>query len=731
MRSLTPARVLLFGVFLTGALFLALFPIFPRQLRAQEGDIASHTIHSPRDETFESAILTEQAREAAARAVPDVLEIDPDVRVDQLATLAAATISIAQVRDNATLDDAAKRAQLLGVQSLAGLSRTSIDTVLALSEERWNRVAQEAGEVLERGLSEEIRPDEEAAHRDDLLAQISPDLSATEANFVDDLIRPLLVATLVVDEEATKLQQDTARQSVEPVQQSIARNQVIIEENRRFDATTLEVLEEVGLLTPVVEGDRLAAAGLIALLAALLLTIYLWLFPPQAVTSIRNLLLLTVLIAVPVLVAKLYFSLVLPDDERRFLAYFLPLAASPMLVATLLETRLAIVISMVQAALMSFAVVSLPDLSLVEAIQPLDAARVLTVYGLGGMIGVFAVHRAERTNHYLAGGVLVGGIALATLFALWLLEPDRQALDAAWMTAAAAASGLGSGLITAGSLTAVGMLFGITTRVQLMELSQLNAPLLRRMQDEASGTFHHSIIVGNLAERAADLVGADALLVRVGCYYHDIGKLLQPGYYVENQMAGDNPHDGMDPKVSARIIGQHVVAGQELARTHGLPARVRDFIPEHHGTRLIPYFYRLASQDNPNVDQAAFRYPGPRPQSRETAIVMMADSTEAMVRASADRSPERIDAIVEEIVAERLAEGELDECDLTLRDIRTIATSFKQTMRGVYHPRIEYPEPTARERRALIGRFRPGRRSAVQPPLPEVPPAPSQGRRST
>ncbi|MCH7795204.1 MAG: hypothetical protein IH900_08710, partial [Proteobacteria bacterium] len=144
-----------------------------------------------------------------------------------------------------------------------------------------------------------------------------------------------------------------------------------------------------------------------------------------------------------------------------------------------------------------------------------------------------------------------------------------------------------------------------------------------------------------------------------------------------------------------------------------------------------PYFYRLASQDDPNVDQSAFRYPGPKPQSRETAIVMMADSTEAMVRASADRSPERIDAIVEEIVAERLAEGELDECDLTLRDIRTIATSFKQTMRGVYHPRIEYPEPTARERRALIGRFRPGRRSAVQPPLPEAPHAPSQGRRST
>jgi putative nucleotidyltransferase with HDIG domain len=226
-----------------------------------------------------------------------------------------------------------------------------------------------------------------------------------------------------------------------------------------------------------------------------------------------------------------------------------------------------------------------------------------------------------------------------------------------------------------------------------------------------------------LAERAADLVGGDALLVRVGCYYHDIGKVLQPGYYIENQMAGDNPHDTMDPKASARIIAAHVLAGAELARKHGLPPGVRAFIPEHHGTRLIPYFYRIASERDPRVEQSLFRYPGPKPQSRETAIVMLADSTEAMVRSSEDRSGERIDAIVEEVLAERLAEGELDECELTLRDMRTIAQSFKQTLRGVYHPRVAYPEPTEVERRALIGRFRPGRRAPEAPPPPAPRPA--------
>jgi putative nucleotidyltransferase with HDIG domain len=351
---------------------------------------------------------------------------------------------------------------------------------------------------------------------------------------------------------------------------------------------------------------------------------------------------------------------------------------------------------------------------------------------MSSVIAVFAVQRAEHPNQFVAGGVVAGIVSMAALIALWLVEPDRKGFDAVWMMAAASTSGLGSGLLTAGGLAAVGLLLGVTTRVQLMELSQLNAPLLRKLQDEAPGTFHHSIIVGNLAERAADRIGADALLVRVGCYYHDIGKVLQPGFYIENQMGGENPHDSMKPRESAAMIAQHVQGGIELARQHGLPWRVQAFIPEHHGTRLIAYFYRVASQQDPNVEQKLFRYPGPKPQSRETALVMLADSTEAMVRSSEDRSPERIDSIIEEVIAERLAEGELDDCDLTLRDLRTIAESFKQTMRGVYHPRIAYPEPTEGERRARIGLFRPGRRSTQAGTIEAAKPvARSRRRRAT
>jgi putative nucleotidyltransferase with HDIG domain len=228
-------------------------------------------------------------------------------------------------------------------------------------------------------------------------------------------------------------------------------------------------------------------------------------------------------------------------------------------------------------------------------------------------------------------------------------------------------------------------------------MSQLSQPLLLRLQDEAPSTFQHSVIVANLAEKGAHTIGADALLARVGCYYHDIGKLARPGFFIENQLGGANPHDALDPADSARIISDHVRDGLNLARNYKLPERVARFIPEHHGTRMVAYFYRRAAEENPEVDIDDFRYPGPRPQSRETAIAMLADSCEATVRSNPDHSSERIGEIVDDIFNERLSEGQLDESNLTLNNIRALAASFKSTLRAIYHPRVEYPAPTEAE----------------------------------
>ncbi|MCH8025714.1 MAG: hypothetical protein IH866_02860, partial [Chloroflexi bacterium] len=319
MRSLTPVQLLIFGAALAAALFLALFPVFPRQLRVREDDIASRTIYSPRDLEFESALLTEQARQDAADAVPDVLVFDPSVREAQLATLAATASTVAGVRGNEALDDAAKRTELLAI-----VSRPSTDTILSLSDEGWRRVQGEAGRTLNDALSQSIRADGAQDVRDDLLQQISPDLAADEANLVADLLRPLIVPTLVVDQGATQEARTQARDSVGPFTQSVSENDVIVLEGERIDANAVELLEHVGLLQPTLTWENLTSVLMIALLAAFLLALYIWRFPTPAITSLRNLLLLALLIALPVLVAKSYFSLVLPDVRGRFLATFLP-----------------------------------------------------------------------------------------------------------------------------------------------------------------------------------------------------------------------------------------------------------------------------------------------------------------------------------------------------------------------------------------------------------------------
>ena len=711
---------MLFAAALSIALGLALFPAFTGQPDVHEGDVASRTFRAPRDISFESEVLTEKRREEAAAAVPESVTFDPSVRTKQLATLDAVLGQVTEVRNSLALTPQAKSAALGRIANLT-LSQRASSLVLGLDDAEWVAVSEEARRVLSQVLSESIAEGATESSRDGVRELTSQELSSDQALATEELVRPLVEANLVVDQVRTDEAREAARAAIVPVQVSFARNQVIVQSGDLIDATQLEALREADLLSPGLRWNTGAATAIMALVAGVFLGAYLYVFQPANVYSNRHLLMVILMVVVPALVAKLYFPLIFPDESRHFLAYLLPLAAAPMLLATLLEAQLAVAVVALLAALLTFTVAYLPDLSGVAATGSLDSLRVVLVTGFGGLAGVFVVYRAERLNRHLVAGVVVATTVMAVLMGAWFLDAERRALDIPWMLTAAGVNGFLSAFIALGAFLGLGFLFGITTRVQLMELAQINQPLLRRLQDEAPGTFHHSIIVGNLAERAADAIGADALLVRVGCYYHDVGKILQPGFYVENQMGEENPHERLEPHVSAQVVLEHVRGGLELARKYRLPARVAAFIPEHHGTRLVTYFYRKASRERGDVDAAQFTYPGPRPQTRETALGMLADSVEATVRSSPDHSPERIDATVDEVISERVSEGQLDDCDLTLRDLKTIAESFKATLRGVYHPRLEYPEPTEAEKRGARSLVRFPFRGAVFPqPTPQL-----------
>jgi putative nucleotidyltransferase with HDIG domain len=726
-RPVTAARGRALGlaVLLVIGMMAALFPWFPGGNRLAEGRQVERAIVAPRDVEYESPVRTAEVRAQAAAAVPDVLVLDPAVRDRQLAQLNRVVAAIEAERRNTTQSASARETAIRAIPG-ADLSPVAARTLISASEERFHLITDQAANALGRTLTGTVGMSDLETARGRSRTFLSPQLGAEEATAAMELLSPHIAPTQLADAARTEALRRDAAANTPPVTVNIAEGQVVVPERTALTAAQIEALTHLGIRDGGLEWPTLAATALFALLAGGALPSYLAVQRHSILGSTRRMVVLAALLLVPAAMIKFGLPMVLPDLQRHFIAYAIPVAAAPILAVVLLDVGVAMVLSMLLAGTAGFVSVYVPGFGAAGDVAQIETARLMLAVGVGSVAGALVAGRAERLQTYaLAGGLSAGAAGLA-LVSLVLLDPDVRSADAPWMAGAIAANAVGTVVVSVTAFHLVRRRLGILTRVDLMELAQLNHPLLRRLQDEAPGTFQHSILVGNLAERAADRIGADALLVRVGAYYHDIGKLIAPPFFVENLGEEQSPHDTLDPLQSTRVLHQHVTAGIELARREHLPERLIRFIPEHHGTRLAVFFYRRAAESNPDVSADIFRYPGPKPQSRETALVMLADASEAAVRAATDRSAERIRAIVEGVIRERVEEGEFDECDITLRDLRTVADSYVGTLSAVYHPRVEYPEPTRRElatrgvrpgaRPAAAARPAPPRGSVIVPP---------------
>ncbi|MFA6384455.1 MAG: HDIG domain-containing metalloprotein [Candidatus Omnitrophota bacterium] len=309
---------------------------------------------------------------------------------------------------------------------------------------------------------------------------------------------------------------------------------------------------------------------------------------------------------------------------------------------------------------------------------------------VSGISAALLVSGARRRNIVIRAGILVGVVQVAAgilLTGFRLLDPAQYLI--------LFSSGLIYSVIVLGILPVFEMLFGTATNISLLELADFNHPLLHRLMLEAPGTYHHSLIVGNLSEAACSVVGANSLLARIGAYYHDIGKLNKPEYFSENQDMAASKHDTLSPSISKMVIMNHIKEGAELARRHHLNPRIIDFIQHHHGTSLVYYFYRRALErveDTQDVSEEGFRYPGPKPRTKETAVVLLADSVEAATRSMKSPSPDGIRDLVHKIINNKFIDGQLDDCDLTLKDLEKISQVFIHVLSGIYHTRIMYPD---------------------------------------
>jgi putative nucleotidyltransferase with HDIG domain len=672
------ARMAIATVVLTVALTAILgSDILPDEpLHVSAGELAPRDIAAPRAIDFVSVVRTSEARAAARAAVEPQYDFTSEnaIAIAEEQQLAFER-RVARIDTTFAADLTTDERSSLLETAVPGLSDGTRDTLVGLDAARWAAVRTEAARVLDATLRSELRDTAVAEARNQLSGRMAGGLDESERMLAAELISPLVVPNSSFSPENTSLARDRAAEAVQDVRVQILQGEVIVRGGTRIDDTQIEEIDAPGLSEEAPDVASFAGWALLAALVVVMLLSWIWRFRPKLWHRDNVLVLIGLLLVGATIALKV-------TAGRPTLPFFLPTAAIAMLLAVLLDAPIATIV-------MAFVAV------IGGAVN--GASLEFTTYiFLGGMAGIVAVRRGDRLQVFLQAAVavaLVNGLAV-TVFSL-LGARDLRGILELWF--ASAAAGAGSGIAAVGSFAVLGSVFGILTVFQLLELANPSQPLLRRLLVETPGTYHHSLMVGNLAERAAEAIGADPLVTRVAAYYHDIGKLANPLAFIENQAGGENIHDQLDPEVSAGIVKQHVVDGIDLAYKARLPKALIAYIPQHHGTAIMSYFHaRAREQAGPasSVDERRFRHSGPKPQTREAALIMLADGVEASVRSLAARDEPAIRGMVTRIIEERTSDGQFDECDLTLRDLERIREAFVEQLLGMYHTRIAYPQNT-------------------------------------
>ena len=666
------------GIIATALFFILSANITLGQEDLVEGQIAPRDILAQREATFDSPSLTAEVRDEAAEDVqPQTVTIKSpaDNQEDQLLafdTMSRRVVRVLDLRDSGSLEgDQVVERLSADTPSIPFVDRAM---VAQLGSDRWAAVAGGARTAVATILAGSVREDELFRVRTEVRDLVTTDLPVEERELAGDLAAAFVEPTEQVDQELTALQEQQARAAVPPVEVTVLPGEKIVDAGERITTQQFEILDALGLARPVVAVGTVFGNALVAVLIAALVVGYLWRFEPIIWHRNRSVLLFALALVVSALALRI-------AADRTLLAFVVPTTATVLLIGILLQSG--------AGAVMAVA------LAILAGIMNRDALE-LTVYVLaGGLAALLAITRAERLNAFVRVFVALVATNVAVVIAFSLL-------DQRGITAFLELSGVGilnallSVALAAGSFAVLGNVFGIMTLFQLLELANPSNRLLRRLLLETPGTYHHSVMVGNLAERAAETIGADPLLARVAAYYHDIGKMKNPLAFIENQGGAHNIHDDLSAETSARIISGHIRDGIDLGYEHGLPVQIIGFIPQHHGTGVMTYFHTKAVREaggrDELVDERTYRYPGPKPQSREAAIIMLADGVEASVRSLDEKDEESIRAMVDRMVDSRVEDGQLDEAELTLRNIAQIKDAFVGQLLGMYHSRIKYPD---------------------------------------
>lgn len=698
-------RVLLFlliGIVMYAAMYSN---IKPEKLNLELFSVAEQTIRSPI--TIEDKESTEESRKDALEQVKDVYTQKKEYAQNRVDLVSSIFDSVSEVNDEAEEEIKQKQKETLENNEEASpvKEEPTIDEKLAtlktkLTESETKSLSDQVFIALLQAEKDELTVAEDLTvtavnnvMKDNIPAdevEISKkrveeelkytSLSSSLKDAVIEMGRYAVVQNEFYDPEATEDLRQQAMDGVEPVR--ILEGQILVDEGQLISRDIYKKLQLVGLLES--ENSYMPFIGLAMLVSIILFALY-YIFNEMenADKKQRYLLIFSIIFITSILLMKLVS--IFEEFEYSEIGYIFPAAMGAMLIKILINERLALF----QMVVLSITGTIIFNEGITGTLNVTVGIYILT----SGLAAILFLQKQNQRSKILQAGLFVSVVNLIIIISMIFIRNSQYSgLEYGFYLVAAFLSGITSAVLTIGLLPFFEAGFGILSTLRMIELSNPNHPLLRKILTEAPGTYHHSVMVANLSEAACEAIGANGLLARVGCYYHDIGKTKRPQFFIENQINMDNPHDKLPALTSKNIIIAHATDGADMLRKHRMPKEIIDIAEQHHGTTLLKFFYHKAKQNGNEVKEEDFRYPGPKPQTKESAVIGIADSVEAAVRSLAHPTHEQIETLVRNIIADRLQDGQLSECHITLKELDTVAYTLCETLKGIFHSRIEYPE---------------------------------------
>ncbi len=679
-------RVFLF--FLLGIVlyFLLWNHMIPRPLQVEKFEPSPSEIRSP--VTVEDEEKTRELQQAAITAVQPVYQKKDSITENQMRRLNLFFDRVEQIRIEQGVTNSEKLEQLKQIMSGFSLAEQSYETLLFVDDKVLKEIRNVTTALVERIMEQGVQNYGASGQSQTMINDelSSLELSRQAKQLIEELTQSAVVPNIVYDAEATRELQALERSKVQPVM--IQQNDVIVKQGQIIDDEVYRKLELAGLLK-----EKQSFWPRISLLLFIIFSMaFLYVFIRQSYPILlqdnRKLFMYVLLILLTVAILKVVsLGQHLGYQNAGFLA---PVALGTMLIVLLLSNQLVVISALIFS--MASGILFNPD----QYGIPIDIQYALYAFA-ASVAGAYSLGRTRQRRYIVRAGLVSAATNVVMITALYMLThatfPWRE-MGVSY--AFGVSGGLLSAVLTIGFMPFFEGAFGILSTMKLIELSNPNHPLLRRLLTEAPGTYHHSIIVGNLAEAACEAIGADGLLARVGSYYHDVGKLNRPLYFIENQMNRENPHDRISPQLSKSIILAHPYDGVKLLKQYRIPKPICDIAEQHHGTSLLKYFYHKAKQESDEpVSETDYRYPGPKVQFKEVAVVEICDSVEAATRSMSHLTPEKLEKLVRNIVGDKLEDGQFDECDITLKELEIVTNTVCETLLGTFHSRIEYPDDKA------------------------------------